>query len=89
MEKYVAFAVLMSWSRCEISLSATAALWCGPVITGPAERGFVPQAGGNGRNRLASFLTYSTSNLASNEDWTGWAEKFIGAPFGGGGRCLN
>ena len=60
------------------------------MITGPAERGFVPVMGlgGDGREQ-AGFIPQAhiqSPNQQSNEDWTGWAEKFIGAPYKWGGR---
>ena len=62
------------------------------MITGPAERGFVPVMGlgGDGREQ-AGFIPHAhiqSSSQQRNEDWTGWAEKFVGAPYKWGGGIV-
>ena len=60
------------------------------MTTGPAEQGFVPVMGvdGDGREQTGYIpeAQIQPFSLPRNEDWTGWAEKFIDAPYKWGGR---
>ena len=60
------------------------------MITGPAELGFLPVMGlGSDGREQTGFIPEAqiqSLSLLRNEDWTAWAEKFIGAPYKWGGR---
>tara|TARA_Y100000589_G_C27191439_1_gene644978 strand:+ start:2909 stop:4192 length:1284 start_codon:yes stop_codon:yes gene_type:complete len=60
------------------------------MITGPEEKGYLPVMGldddGMILNGFIPKAQIQPDSEPCNEDWTDWAEKFIGAPYKWGGR---
>ena len=60
------------------------------MITGPEEKGYLPVMGldddGMILNGFIPKAQIQPDSEPCNENWTDWAEKFIGAPYKWGGR---
>jgi cell wall-associated NlpC family hydrolase len=63
------------------------------MITGTTENGFLPVMGvGVDGRKQAGYVPEANVqpyDQLRNEDWTGWAEKFVGAPYKWGGRSAT